>query len=91
MKREAARKKSRVKTPAIKKIDKEEKKSGNIILLKDSLNNILMNFNMNFTKTGTDILKKFVTDERMINYNNPFFKTGNSIDNLVFKKIWYIT
>ena len=45
--------------------------------LKDNLNDILMNFDMNFTNEGENIFKKSASDERMINYNNLFFKTGD--------------
>ena len=57
------------------------------MLLKDNLNKILMNFDMNFTNKGKNILKKVTTDERMIKYQNLFFKTGNLIiDNFDFLK-----
>ena len=49
------------------------------MLLKDNLDGILMNFDMNFTNEGANILKKIATDERMINYNHWFFKTGDPI------------
>ena len=39
----------------IKKIEKEEK-SRDIVLLKDNLNEILINFDMNFTNKGENIL-----------------------------------
>ena len=48
-------------------------------MLKDNLNKIFMNFDMNFTDEGKIILKKTDINERMINYNNLIFKTGNLI------------
>ena len=62
------------------------------MLLEDNLNDILMNFDMNFTSEPYNILKKAATDERMIHHNNLFFKTGDPIiKNFDFlKKIWYI-
>ena len=48
-------------------------------MLKDNLNKIFMNFDMNFTDEGKNILKKTDINERMINYNNLIFKTGNLI------------
>ena len=62
------------------------------MLLEDNLNDILMNFDMNFTSEPKNILKKAATDERMIHHNNLFFKTGDPIiKNFDFlKKIWYI-
>ena len=55
--------------------------------LKDNLNNILMNFDMNFTNEGENIFKKSASDERMLNYNNLFFKTGDpTIKNFNFLK-----
>ena len=52
------------------------------MLLKDRLNNILMNLDMNFMDKGKYILKKerILKDERMMNYNNLFFKTGDTDD-----------
>ena len=48
-------------------------------MLKDNLNKIFMNFDMNFTDEGKIILKKTDINEGMINYNNLIFKTGNLI------------
>ena len=73
-------KKSKVKKQLIKKIKK--KRGGgvkNIMLLKDILNDIVMNFDMNFTNEGENILKKAASDERMIYHKNLFFKTGDTI------------
>ena len=74
-----------------KNIEKGET-SRNIMLLEDNLNDILMNFDMNFTSEPKNILKKAATDERMIHHNNLFFKTDDTIiKNFDFlKKIWYI-
>ena len=44
------------------------------MLLKDNLNEILMNFHMNFVDKKRDILRKFGRDERLINYDNLFLK-----------------
>ena len=49
-------------------------KSGKNGLSKDTYNDILMTFDINFTNKGENILKKVATDERMINYDNLFFK-----------------
>ena len=67
-----------------KNIEKGET-SRNIMLLEDNLNDILMNFDMNFTSEPKNILKKAATDDL-------FFKTGDPIiKNFDFlKKIWYI-
>ena len=51
------------------------------MLLKHNLNQILINFDMNFTFKGTDTLTKVAADERTINYQNLFFKTGDPIIN----------
>ena len=61
------------KKELVKRIEKE-KKSGKIELLKDNLDDIFINFDINFTEKGEDILKKVATDERMINYNNLFLE-----------------
>ena len=61
------------KKELVKRIEKE-KKSGKIVLLKDDLDDIFINFDINFTEKGEDILKKVATDERMINYNNLFLE-----------------
>ena len=61
------------KKELVKRIEKE-KKSGKIVLLKDDLDDIFINFDINFTEKGEDILKKLATDERMINYNNLFLE-----------------
>ena len=56
-------------------------------MLKDSVNDILVNFDMNFTDQGKYILKKTANDEKMINYKNLFFITSNTIiDNFSFVK-----
>ena len=47
------------------------------MLLKDNINEILMNFGMTFTDKGRNILEKVAGHERMINYQDLFFKTGN--------------
>ena len=61
-------------------------------LKREKRQDILMNFDMNFTSEPKNILKKAATDERMIHHNNLFFKTGDTIiKNFDFlKKIWYI-
>ena len=53
------------------------KKLRSIMLLRDNLNYILKNFDMNFTIKGKNILKKAATDEKMINYNNLFLKADD--------------
>ena len=72
-------KKSKVKKQLIKKIKKKRGGIKNIMLLKDILNDIVMNFDMNFTNEGENILKKAASDERMIYHKNLFFKTGDTI------------
>ena len=47
------------------------------MLLRDNLNYILKDFDMNFTIKGKNILKKAATDEKMINYNNLCLKAGD--------------
>ena len=75
------------KKKLIKRAEKEEK-SERIVLLKDNIDNILLDYDeMNSTAKGEDILKKLANDERMINYKNLFFKTGNpAIGNYDFLK-----
>ena len=50
-----------------------------IVLLKDNLDGILMNFDTNFTNEEVNILKKVATDERIINYSHCFFEKGDPI------------
>ena len=71
------------------KKNRKRKKSRKIVLLKDGLNDTLMNFDMNFTDKGKDVFKNLAKDERMINYqdllDNLKIKTGNpDIDNFDF-------
>ena len=57
------------------------------MLLKDRLNDILLDYDMNINPKGEDILKKRARDERIINYNNLLFRTGNpNIGNCNFLK-----
>ena len=57
------------------------------MLFKDYLNDILMNFDMNFTNQTKNILKKVASNERMINHNNLVFKTGDpNLKNFDFLK-----
>ena len=67
-------------------------KSKNIILLKDVLDDILMDYEFNINYRGEDTLKKLANGEGSINYNNLFFKSSIcAISNYdFFKKIWYI-
>ena len=62
----------------MKEVERMEK-SGEIVLLKDRLNDILLNYDMNINAKGEDILKKLARDERIIDYKNLLFKTGNLI------------
>ena len=62
----------------MKEVERMEK-SGEIVLLKDRLNDILLNYDMNINAKGEDILKKLARDERIIDYKNLIFKTGNLI------------
>ena len=66
------------KKELIKKVETEVK-SGNIILLRDKLNNVLMDCDMNITAKGENILKKLANEERNINYKNLFFKSGSPV------------
>ena len=56
-----------------------EKKSRKTALLKDKLDDILAEYDMNITNKGEDILKKLARDERIINLDNLIFKTGDLI------------
>ena len=80
-KQEKQLKKSRIKRKRkklIKRVEKEEK-SGRIMLLRDSLNDILLDYcEMNITGKGKDIVEKLTNDERM-NYDNLLFKAGCAI------------
>ena len=60
----------------MKEVGRKEK-SKEIVLLKDRLNDMLLNYDMNIMNSGINILKKLARDERMINYNNLFFKTDH--------------
>ena len=50
-----------------------DKKSKEIVLLKDKLNFIFKNFDSNFNSTGKKFLIKLAKDEKKIDYNNLFF------------------
>ena len=66
--------KDKKKKKELTKRVKEKEKSGEIVLLKDRLNDILLDYgDMNIDAKGEDILKKLARDERMINYNNLFY------------------
>ena len=65
------------KKQMIEKINREGK-SKDIILLRDNLDNILLDYEFNIGPEGEDVLKKLADDERNINYKNLFFKLGNS-------------
>ena len=69
-----------------------EEKSKKIVLLKDSLDDILTAYDLNITAEEKDILKNVADNENGINYRNLFFKSGDrAVDNYdFFKKIWYI-
>ena len=54
--------------------DKKSKKS---VLLKDELDFIFKNFDLNFNSTGKNFLKKLAKDEKKIDYNNLFFSIDN--------------
>ena len=60
-------------------MNKKKEKSGNTILLKDRLNNILTTSDTNFTDKGKDILDKLVKNERMIIYNDLLSKISDPI------------
>ena len=75
------------KKQMIEKINREEK-SIKIILLRDNLDDILLNYGeFNISSGEENILKELAYDERNINYKNLFFKSGNTtIDNYDFLK-----
>ena len=59
-----------LKKELIEKIERE-KKLQKIVLLRDNLNNILLNYGeMNIDSKGENILKKVADDEKNINYKN---------------------
>ena len=59
-----------LKKELIEKIERE-KKLEKIVLLRDNLNNILLNYGeMNIDSKGENILKKVADDEKNINYKN---------------------
>ena len=51
-----------------------DKKSKEIVLLKDKLDHIFKNFGPNFNITGKNFLVKLAKDEKKIDYNNFFLK-----------------
>ena len=57
-------------------------------MLRDNLNNILLNYGeLNIDSRGKNILKKLANDERKISYKNLLFKSGNpAVDNYDFFK-----
>ena len=57
----------------------KKEKSRNIVLLKYTLDDILLIFCRNISPKGKDILKKLPDDEKKIDNNNLFFKTGDPI------------
>ena len=64
-----------------------DKKSKEIVLLKDKLDHIFKNFGPNFNITGKNFLVKLAKDEKKIDYNNLFFEIGDrsvarSVDSL---------
>ena len=56
-------------------------------MLKNNLDDILLNYELNIGSEGKNILKELADDERNINYKSLFFKSGNpTIDNYDFFK-----
>ena len=51
-----------------------DKKSKEIVLLKDKLNFIFKNFVSNFNRTGKKFLTKLAKDKEKIDYNNFIFE-----------------
>ena len=51
-----------------------DKKSKEIVLLKDKLDFTFKNFDQNFNSTGKNILRKLAKDEKKTYYNNLFFE-----------------
>ena len=51
-----------------------DKKSKEIVLLKDKLDHIFTNFGPNFNNTGKNFLIKLSKDEKNIDYNNLLFR-----------------
>ena len=56
-----------------------EEKPEMIMLLRDELNDILVNYDMNISFEGKNILIELARDEKLISYNNLLFKTGDPI------------
>ena len=58
--------------------DMVNKKTEEIVLLKDRLDYIFKNFDLNFTKAGKIFLIKLAKNEDQIDYTNLFFKVDGS-------------
>ena len=54
-----------------------DKKSKEIVVLKDKLDYIFKNFGPNFNSTGKSFLMKLAKDEKNIDYNNLFFSIND--------------
>ena len=70
-----------------------DKKSEEIVLLKDKLDFIFKNFGLNFISNGKNVLRELATDEKKTNYYNLIFEIDDksvikSVD--FFKENWYI-
>ena len=64
-----------------------DKKSKEIVLLKDKLDFIFKNFDQNFNITGNNFLKKLAKDEKTIDYNDLFFEID---DKSVYKDVDFL-
>ena len=69
-------KKKQLKEIKTQKIKMEEKPEM-MMLLRDELNDILVNYDMNINFEGKNILIELARDEKLISYNNLLFKTGD--------------
>ena len=54
-----------------------EKKSKEIVLLKDKLDFIFKNFDSNFNSTGKNFATKLSKNEKKVDYNNLLFETDD--------------
>ena len=54
-----------------------DKKSKEIVVLKDKLDYIFKNFGPNFNSTGKSFLMKLAKDEKNVGYNNLFFSIND--------------
>ena len=86
-KQEKQLKQTKNKKKEVIKRDEKGEKSKKIVLLRDSVGDIFMKYDMSITDKGEDILRKLVkNEEKLIDYHNLFFETGNRAKNIDFLK-----